>query len=514
LEERVSILASGKEKRLAPANKGANGNGTPAECDVRIAPLLLGGILAIATALDLFHLGARSLWLDESTSVAFAQLGWNTLGKILWHGEANMALYYGLLHVWVGLFGSSEFTVRMLSASIAVGAVGAIYALGTRLFDSRIGLISALLLAVNAYNVAYAQEARSYSLLVLLVTLASLAFLRMLARPSRLNFVLCVTESVLAVYAHFFAILVLAAHWLSVVFLRRLWATLRIVLMSAAIICLLLVPLVYVAMRHTGLINSISRPSIRDVLELLYALTGASPTGNKALLAMYFMACLATLVVAIRQSVSLALSYEAWRYWFLLAWFACPIFLALGVSIVKPIFVPYYLIICLPPLVLLASLGISRIRARYAAITVLIVISAMSLYEDARYYRIPAQEDWRGAVSYVASHGRSGEGLVFYPAYLQQPYDYYHSRLFLGQNLPIAFPQHWGWARMANGEPMEEQPPNRLLKDFPRRYSRIWLFSSYPPVSTRLLKFLAEHYNHRVERAFHAVRVTFYSEVP
>src|SRR5579864_9515327 len=149
--------------QAAPGSAGAN--------SPFVSLVLLGGILTLATALDLFHLGARSLWLDESTSVALAHLAWNTLGKVLSHGEANMALYYGLLHLWVGRFGDSEFSVRMLSAFMAFGAVAAIYALGSRLFDARVGLISALLLAVNAYQVAYAQEARSYSLLLLLIIL-------------------------------------------------------------------------------------------------------------------------------------------------------------------------------------------------------------------------------------------------------------------------------------------------------------------------------------------------------
>ena len=93
--------------------------------------------------------------------------------RILWRREADMSLYYFLLHGWL-LFGGSEFFVRSFSVLFAVASVPAIYLLGRQLFDSRVGLIAAALLAVNAYLVQYSQDARSYSLMVLLGLLSSL----------------------------------------------------------------------------------------------------------------------------------------------------------------------------------------------------------------------------------------------------------------------------------------------------------------------------------------------------
>src|SRR5262249_19195028 len=151
-------------------NLCGTGGAAPTVCPSLV---LLGAILVGAAALDLFQLGARSLWLDEATSVAFARLDWHSLFRILAREEANMSLYYSLLHVWVAL-GASEFIIRLMSVLMALAAVGAIYFLGQKLFSAQVGLVGALLLAVNSFHIAYAQEARSYSMLVALVTLGSL----------------------------------------------------------------------------------------------------------------------------------------------------------------------------------------------------------------------------------------------------------------------------------------------------------------------------------------------------
>ena len=53
------------------------------------------------------------------------------------------------------------------------------------LVSSRVGLIAALLTAVNPFLVWYSQEARSYALLALLGALSLLFFVRALNSPSR-----------------------------------------------------------------------------------------------------------------------------------------------------------------------------------------------------------------------------------------------------------------------------------------------------------------------------------------
>ena len=92
-----------------------------------------------------------------------ARLDWFNFLRILWRREMNMVLYYLLLRGWLHL-GDSVAFIRGLSVIFAVAAIPAIFLLGRKLLGTRFGLVSALLLSVNAFQVRYAQEARSYSL--------------------------------------------------------------------------------------------------------------------------------------------------------------------------------------------------------------------------------------------------------------------------------------------------------------------------------------------------------------
>ncbi len=151
---------------------------------VSTAPYILVGILILAALLRLLHLGRESLWWDEALTVAIVRLDWEAFWKVLSHSEANMGLYFCLLRLWVNL-GESEFVLRSLSALTGVLGVGLVYVLGKRLFDTKVGLIGAALLATNSFHIQYSQEARAYSLMVLLTALSSLFFLRAIEHSSR-----------------------------------------------------------------------------------------------------------------------------------------------------------------------------------------------------------------------------------------------------------------------------------------------------------------------------------------
>src|SRR6185312_840387 len=135
----------------------------------------------------------------------------------LWQFEANMSLYYVLVRWWIR-FGNNETWLRSLSVVTAVASIVLIYVVGNLLPGRNTGLFAAFLLSINVAHIAYAQEARSYSLLMLLCLLSLFFFLR-LDRGGTANALGYVVASVLAVYAHFFAVFFLFAQWSSLIWL-------------------------------------------------------------------------------------------------------------------------------------------------------------------------------------------------------------------------------------------------------------------------------------------------------
>lgn len=95
--------------------------------------------------------------------------------------DVHPPLYYFLLHYWMLAFGESDVAVRFLSAIFGILGMPMGYLVGRDLFDKEVGLIGAFIIAVSPHNVYYSQEARMYSLLVLL-TLLSMYFFILLVR--------------------------------------------------------------------------------------------------------------------------------------------------------------------------------------------------------------------------------------------------------------------------------------------------------------------------------------------
>jgi uncharacterized membrane protein len=180
-----------------------------------ISVVTLTLLTTLAAGLRFFALARKPFWLDECFSVEVARLSWHDFAFLLWRREANMALYYLLLRGWLS-FGSTPYFIRSLSVIFSLAAVPAIFWLGSHLFDRRVGLIAAALLSVNAYHIRYAQEARSYSLFCLLAILSSGFLVATLRRDSRRSWIGYVVSSVLAVYAHLYALLLIGAQWLAV----------------------------------------------------------------------------------------------------------------------------------------------------------------------------------------------------------------------------------------------------------------------------------------------------------
>jgi 4-amino-4-deoxy-L-arabinose transferase-like glycosyltransferase len=130
-------------------------------------------------ALRAHNLDAFSFWTDEGLTperagYPVAQILRN---DILIQGvvtkDTHPPLYYLILHVTRQLFGLSDFAFRYPSVLFGVLLIPLLYQLGRRLGNATIGLLAALLVAVNPLQVYYSQEARMYTLLVLLVTAMS-----------------------------------------------------------------------------------------------------------------------------------------------------------------------------------------------------------------------------------------------------------------------------------------------------------------------------------------------------
>lgn len=130
---------------------------------------VLAGILLVGLALRTYALGAESLWVDEvHTVLVVLDRGLANIIFILPIQDPHPPFYYVVLWIWTRATGISAVSVRALSAVLGVAAIPLAYVVATRLYDRRVGLLSALLVALSPFYVWYGREARMYALMTLL----------------------------------------------------------------------------------------------------------------------------------------------------------------------------------------------------------------------------------------------------------------------------------------------------------------------------------------------------------
>lgn len=118
--------------------------------------------------------------------------------------NVHMPLYFYFMHYWVGLTGVSEWWLRLPSVVFGTLAVLMMFLLGRELVGPFVGVAGALLLALMPEQVFYAQEARMYSLLVLLVTSSTYVLALARKRPADVRrVVLYAALSVAGLYTHY-----------------------------------------------------------------------------------------------------------------------------------------------------------------------------------------------------------------------------------------------------------------------------------------------------------------------
>jgi mannosyltransferase len=173
------------------------------------AATLLAGIIVVGAAIRLSTLGEQSFWYDEATTQAIVAHGLGHVLSAVPKTESTPPLYYVLLWLWAQVFGHGEVGLRSFSALCGTLTIPVVWAIGRNLMSERAGLVAALLAAVNPFLFWYSQEARSYSLLLLLSALSLLALVRALQTPTRGRVLAWGLISAAALGAHYFAAFVL-----------------------------------------------------------------------------------------------------------------------------------------------------------------------------------------------------------------------------------------------------------------------------------------------------------------
>jgi mannosyltransferase len=391
---------------------------------------------ALAAVLSLYRITGRSLGFDEGATVAIVSQHGHALWMAIAHDGGNMAGYYLLLHVLVGLFGDGLLVLRLPSALATVATVALVATIGIRLFDRRAGLIAGLLAAVSLPLIYWAQTARGYAPMVAFVCAGFLAFVALTDRreapvPGRWPWIAYVVAMTLAMYCSVVAALVVPAQLL--VLVHRRGARRRVGSAVAAIVVCSL-PLAILAVRRgSGQLFWVPRPTRMVETQVLQSVTsaGLAPSFHHVattyLLMWITMAAVLALVVdVIRRRRR---GEAVWGMALTLAWCLVPAALTFLYSLVaQPVFVPRNVLTSTPAVGLaLAASARDRHWPRTAAPVVLVgllAVLALRALPTAKSYGV-SPEPWQAVTAQVLAHSRPGDCIAFYPADGRMAFQYY-----------------------------------------------------------------------------------------
>jgi uncharacterized membrane protein len=445
-------------------------------------------ILLVALGIRLWGLDAQSLWHDEVLTTLSASVPFTKVHESVEKNENMPPGYFYVINPWARAFGMSEFALRLPSVLFGVSAVWVIYLLGRDLFDDRcVGLIAALLLAFSRYHIAYSQEARTYSLLFLLLLLACWLAVRMTQRKSLVDQIGYVLAAAFAMYAHPFAAFALLA--VNIYY----FATWLILHPRPAtdprrwLICQFAFSLLFWPwLSKTLLVVRTGLPWIVESTPFPVAML--SYAGSAALLAM--------LILLVGVALGYGLARRDRGIFLLVLLLLLPTLGPLAfASRLYQTFIPRYGIIALAALLLLAAYGIARLRPWASALMCIAFVAVSMAHFRPGYGNYPGYEpkaDIRSVAQHVRSASMGGDAVINPTrALFSRPIQHYFANTgvtVLGNtNIapnPDKYPSLWAVYGVPEGDEAIQAPPGY---DFVERaeFDRAVLYHFVAPLSPR-----------------------------
>ncbi len=395
--------------------------------------LLLGFIVLSGAVLRVYSLGTESLWRDEAISVYLSkQPIWEMLKNRA--DKSHAPLYFLLLKPWAGLFGDSEFAVRMFSVSAALGSIPMIAVVGTALLeDRRVGLVAAALLCISPLHVEYSRETRMYALAVLLALVSTHCLFRLMRQGTRARWVCYLVSTIVLIYEHNSAWFIVGIHNCMVlgrVFLfressgppLRKWAWAQLALVGS------FVPWMIMFSVYEGWEPGARELNVRHLTEQLIEPVVAY-AGSLQLLAAYSVAALLGLLVVrpelgsgevagaakrglLRRLKSLRFSRD-WRPYALLVWALLPVLILFTLTLaVSMKYQLRYTIVAVAGLYLLTALSIARLHGAAGPFAAVALLAGLSIAPLEECYTSEHKADWRSTVAYIEALADPGD-IVF-----------------------------------------------------------------------------------------------------
>lgn len=353
------------------------------------------------------------MWWDELLRMNLANPAYSFEDIIKLCNEARdpapRAIYL-ILNVWLGIFGYTDFSARMLVALVGIAAIPVVYLIGKELVHARAGLIAACLTTVNYYHIYYSLDIGYYPFLFLLASLSYLYFIKMINSGHFLHLLLYGLITFLLMVMHHFAILVFAAQGLTylAIFREQLFHKIRFHIKIMGIFALTGIayyPFLKDVYATLDLNLKLPNPGSSFYIHFFSAYFGFSGITTIFALFVFILFLAGATLFASKEHGDVAKNNAVLM---LMVWVLFPLLAAYTKTVQgTTALIDRYTIVMLPGLLLCISMGfdyIVKTSLKYAAVLLFICCSLIVLVYERGFYKSTNKDDFKGATLFVKSN--------------------------------------------------------------------------------------------------------------
>ena len=393
---------------------------------VAVVHLLCAGVIVLGARIEYLR---NSIRLDEAQSLWQTNHSYGDLLRIIAE-DVHVPLYHVLLRTWRLVLGPDVETARLMSLVFLLAAVPVFYLVARTCLSRPWALFALVVFSCSPFLQWYGNEARMYSLLVLVTLVSQYCFLTVVTADRTAAWAGYAASAVVGVYVHYFFVFVLVAQGLFVLLLWRRLPRTAVVRMAGVA---LLVGAAYLPwflyFRSNGSASG-TRPNLPEPSSVDYSNVYAqflfgfqSDAINTVLVSAWPL-----LVLAALASVRVGVRLERATAYLVVAAFV-PVLMAFVVShLVTPFFLSRYMIAALPALLLLVIRFISGLTGPVARglAAALLAVTVLGAVVQAANPETPVAEDYRTAARLVEEGATPRDVVVLSSAFTVYPFEYYY----------------------------------------------------------------------------------------
>lgn len=448
--------------------------------------ILLPFILIVAVCLRIYNLTAISLWHDEAFSGLLMRYD---LGEMLYRIglDVHPPFYYLILRIWDFIFGNSLFSLRMFSVFFSILIISAVYLFVKQTFkNKRLAIFSSALIAINCFQIQYAQEARMYTLGAFLIIISSYFLLKALEqkKSSRLWWGLYIVAVIAGIYTHYYIFFSIAAQALYVVYylFKHSRQNLKPAVVSYLIIAISYIPWLKIFFKQLGQVQEnywIPAMNIWSIPCTFYKLNtgaGVNVSESTTLLTLMMIIIIATIIYALIKNKTPA-------KWLTFSLLIVPFIAAIGMSLKTSIYLDRYFIFVSAFYIILICSAILEVKNKFIRNTLIIVTILGSLAGFTHYWNdlnIKEKPGMAGASVYLNQEVNSNDKIYVGSSFVYFTFKYYNNT----QVEPLLFAPN----ELAHFSGTALLSPENIIKDFnqPKKDDIVWTinttgFGNYQP---------------------------------